>query len=66
MRRREIDRDIVVLLLTTLLMVLTWVGFEAYRAYVDTSTPADIEKFLKPIDPTIDKMFLDKLNLRYP
>lgn len=65
MRRRQLDRDIVILLLTTLLMVSTWVGFEVYRAYIKINIPTDIEEFLKPIDPTIDKVFLDKLNLRY-
>jgi len=65
MRRRQLDRDVIILLLTTLVMVSTWVGFEVYRAYIKTFLPTDIEQFLKPIDPTIDKAFLDKLNLRY-
>lgn len=65
MRRRQLDRDVVILLLTTLIMVSSWVGFEVYRAYVKTYKPSDIEEFLTPVDPTIDKTFLDKLNLRY-
>lgn len=64
MRRKELDKEIIVLLLTTLIMVLTWVGFEVYRAYVKTETPADMEKFLDNLDPTIDRVYLDKLNSR--
>ena len=65
MKRRQLDRDIIIMLLTTLIMVSTWVGFEVYRAYIKTYLPTDIEDYLKPLDPTIDKIFLDKLNLRY-
>lgn len=64
MRRKQLDREVIMLLLTTLIMVSTWVGFEVYRAYVKSETPADMELFLRNLDPAIDKAYLDKLESR--
>ena len=64
MRRKRIDRDIVVLLITTLITIGSWVGFEVYRAYVKVTVPTQIEKYLEVIDPTLNqKVFTDLENL---
>jgi len=65
MKKKQLDRDIIVLLFTTMIMVASWVGFEVYRAYVKSSTPTDVEKFLNPLDPVLDQVYLDKIETRF-
>jgi hypothetical protein len=65
MRKKGIDREVVVLLISTLITIASWVGFEVYRAYVKVKLPADVEKYLEPINPTLKKNVfteLEKLN----
>src|SRR3989344_1851119 len=39
MRKSKIDRDIVVILIMTLVTISAWVGFETYRAYTRSNIP---------------------------
>ncbi len=61
MKKRGIDRDIVVLLISTLITVASWVGFEVYRAYVKVVVSAQTTKHLQMIDPTLNKDVFTKL-----
>ena len=61
MKKRGIDRDIVVLLISTLITVASWVGFEVYRAYVKVVVSAPTTKHLQMIDPTLNKDVFTKL-----
>jgi hypothetical protein len=54
MRKKGLDRDVVVLLISTLLTIASWVGFEVYRAYVKVNVPAGVEKHLAPINPALN------------
>ena len=64
MNRRRIDKDIVVLLISTLVTVATWVGFEVYRAYTRVQVPEGVESLLAPLTPTLDIQVLDALDKR--
>lgn len=66
MRRRRIDRDIVVVLISTLVTVVAWVGFEVYRAYAKVNLPTGIEQYLGELDPKLDVTVLDYLEKRDP
>jgi hypothetical protein len=61
MRKKGIDRDIVVLLISTLITIASWVGFEVYRAYVKVVVPKEVENHLKTINPTLNKNVFTKL-----
>ena len=61
MKKRGIDKDIVVLLISTLLTVASWVGFEVYRAYSKVSVSPEVEKHLQSIDPTLNPHVFDSL-----
>ena len=61
MKKRRIDKDIVVLLISTLITVATWVGLEVYRAYVKVGVTAEVEKHLKPMDPTLNVKVFEQL-----
>ena len=64
MKKNRIDRDIVVLLVSTLLTVATWVGFEVYRAYKKPNTPAGVEEHLKELTPVLRTDLLDTIEKR--
>ncbi len=64
MRKKGIDRDLIILLTTTLITLATWVGFEVYRAYTKVTIPNGLEKYLEPLDPNLNTSVLDKLEQR--
>ncbi|MDO8487725.1 MAG: hypothetical protein Q7S31_00225 [bacterium] len=64
MRKRTIDRDLVVVLTTTLITIAAWVGFEVYRAYTKVSLPEGVEKYLQTLNPTLNVATLDQLEQR--
>lgn len=66
MRRRQIDRDIVVLLAFTLVTLASWVGFEVYRAYKQVRIPEVLQKHLQEVSPVLDTSVLDTLEKRSP
>lgn len=61
MRKKGIDRDIVVLLISTLLTVASWVGFEVYRAYLRVVVPKEVQAHLVTIDPTLNVNVFNQL-----
>ncbi len=66
MKRKRIDRDIVVVLISTLVTVAAWVGFEVYRAYAKVNIPTGIEQYLGALDPKLDVVVLDDLEKSDP
>lgn len=64
MRKKRIDKDIILLLTTTLITVTVWVGFEVYRAYTKVALPEGLEQYLTPLDPQLSTEVLDKLQER--
>lgn len=61
MIKRGIDKEVVVLLITTLLTALTWTGMEIYRAYKKTAMPEGVERQLKPLSPKLNTKAFDQL-----
>jgi hypothetical protein len=61
MKKKGIDRDVVVLLISTLITIASWVGFEVYRAYVKVAVPTEVEKHLETISPNLNKNVFTKL-----
>jgi len=66
MRKSQLDRDIVTVLVATLITVVCWVGFEVYRAYNHRQVPEVVQKYLQEFDPKLDTTVLDKLEKRLP
>jgi hypothetical protein len=64
MKKKAWDRDLIVLLVSTLITVASWVGLEVYRAYIKTDLPAGVEQHLQPFDPILKTSILDKLGGR--
>ena len=64
MRKKQIDREIILLLTTTLVTVAVWIGFEVYRAYTKVALPEGLEQYLTPIDTVLSTGVLEKLEMR--
>jgi len=61
MKRKKIDRDLIVLLFTTLVTIASWIGFEVYRTYSKKIVNPEVEKYLQKIDPTLNTEVFSKL-----
>lgn len=61
MKKRGVDKDIVILLISTLITVTSWIGFEVYRAYVKVNTTAEVEKSLQQVNPVLNRELFGKL-----
>jgi len=61
MRKKKIDKDVIVLLISTLVTISSWVGFEVYRAYTEIVVDPQVEKYLVQIDPTLNTDIFSKL-----
>jgi hypothetical protein len=61
MKKKGFDKDIIVLLISTLITVASWVGFEVYRAYAKVNIATEVEKNLQDIDPKLQKDLFTKL-----
>lgn len=66
MRRKGWDKDIIFLLVATLLFVLSWVGFEIYRAYTKVELPTDVEKHFQELNPSLNMKVFDRLEEKKP
>lgn len=64
MRKKSIDRDLIIVLTSTLITLATWVGFEVYRAYTKVTIPEVLQKHLLPLNPTLNTQVLDQLEQR--
>ena len=66
MRKNQFDRDIVVILVATLVTLVAWVGVSVYLAYSKHDSPEIAQKYLDEFDPKLDTTVLDKLQQRTP
>ncbi len=66
MRKNQLDRDIVTVLVATLITLVCWVGFDVYRAYTRRQVPEVLQKYLQEFDPKLDTDVLDQLEKRLP
>ena len=64
MRKKYIYRDIITLLISTLITILAWVGFEVYRAYTKSEVPGDIDQYLENLDPKLKEEVMTRLENR--
>lgn len=66
MKKPGVDKDVIVLLITSMITAASWVGFEVYRAYTNREIPTGLERHLVELDPTLDTSVLDELESRRP
>ncbi len=64
MKKKSIDKDVIFLLISAVITVATWIGFEVYRAYTKVVIPEGVEKHLSEIDPKLEEQVLEGLSRR--
>lgn len=60
------DRDIVALLVITLVTLSSWVGFEVYRSFTSFNIPDVSARLMRPLDPSLNTAVLSALKSRLP
>ncbi len=61
---QKINRDLLNLSIMTLITVLTWAGFDVYRAFHRVEIPEVLERQIRPLDPELDIEVLANLKER--
>lgn len=64
MKKKKINRDILILSILTFLTVLTWIGYDVYQALTKYTLPQVLEEQMKPLEATIDRAKIEKLKER--
>ncbi len=64
MKKRRVDTDVIILLVSTLITMATWVGFEVYRAYTKPAPIDGVQKHLGNFNPNLKSDVLDKIEKR--
>lgn len=62
MRKKRFDKDIVLLLITTVITLASWIGFEVYHAYIKIDPVTGAERHLTPINAKLNIQVLEKLS----
>lgn len=53
------SKDLVLLLLLTVMTVIAWAGFDLYHASTRPTLPKDVQKLTIPLDPKLDFSILE-------
>lgn len=64
MKKLQLGRDALVLSILSLITVLTWIGFDVYRALTKTEIPQILQRQLTPLDPKIPAVTFQNLEQR--
>ena len=66
MRHNNWNKDLIAVLISTLVTVVVWAGLEVYRAYIRVDMPEGVERHLVGIDASLETEIFDKLEDRMP
>lgn len=66
MKKHKLDHDVVVVLISTLITLASWVGFEVYRAYTKSELKIEAENHMVKINSTLKVSTLDILERKTP
>jgi hypothetical protein len=61
MKKFEMGKDALTLSIMTLITILTWVGFDIYRAYSKSTIPQVTREQMKTLNPEIKRSVVDSL-----
>lgn len=61
---RNLNRDLLKLAILTLITVMTWAGFDIYRAFHQVEIPQVLKRQIQPLNPQLDKKILEDLQER--
>lgn len=61
---QKLNRDLFNLSIMTLITVLTWAGFDVYRAFHQVEIPQVLERQIQPLNPQLDQEVFANLRER--
>lgn len=60
----KIGKDLLVLAVLTLLVIVTWVGFDIYKAFNKTTISKATKEQMQKLDPTLDTEVIEDIKSR--
>ncbi len=64
MKRNKAQKDILYISISSFVLVVLWIGFNLYHAYVTSTISHDLKLQIEPISPNFDSATIQKLNTR--
>lgn len=64
MKKLQLGKDALILSILTLITVLTWIGFDVYRALTKTEIPKVLKRQIAPLNPKLPTTTLEGLQQR--
>lgn len=64
MPKKSIDKNLIFLLVCTLITLASWIGYEVYQAYATAKVEDVPPSYLIKLDPTLDTKVLEKIEKR--
>ena len=62
--KKKTNRDALILSILTFITVLTWIAFDVYKALTKHTLPKILEEQMRPLEPRIDRLKIEKLKER--
>ena len=64
MKKNRAQKDILYISISSFVLVVLWVGFNLYHAYVTSTIEPDLQIKILPIEPRFDTETIEKLKTR--
>jgi hypothetical protein len=64
MKKGKAQKDILYIAISSFILVVIWIGFSIYHAYVDSTIEPDLQIQIEPIEPTFDKETINNIRNR--
>jgi len=64
MKKNRAQKDILYVSISSFVLVVLWIGFNLYHAYVTSTIAPDLQLEIQPIDPTFNTEIIKKLKAR--
>jgi hypothetical protein len=61
MKKIKLGKDALTLSILTLVTVLTWIGFDVYKALTKSEIPRVLQKQIAPLNPKVDWEIIEEL-----
>jgi hypothetical protein len=64
MKRSRLSRDILIILILTVITIFLWIGLEVVHILQNKDVPKVLQEQLEPLDPKIDTEVLNNLSAK--
>jgi hypothetical protein len=64
MKESKFSKNLFYIAILTVITILTWIGFDVYRAFNKVEIPKNVQEQLTPLNPQVDMETLENLPKR--